>query len=57
MKDVVCFTVNTLGSLKGRENTTQNANVITPSAAVDEGPTGRSTNQRPEIRPVNDKDL
>jgi hypothetical protein len=57
MKDVVCFTVNTLGSLKGRENTTQNANVITPSAVVDEGPTGRSTNQRPEIRPVNDKDL
>jgi hypothetical protein len=35
MKTVVCFTVNTLGSLKGREIATQNANAITSSAAVD----------------------
>ena len=35
MKTVVYFTVNTLGSLKGREIATQNANAITSSAAVD----------------------
>jgi hypothetical protein len=46
MKAVVCFTVNTLGSLKGREITTQNANVITSSAAVDKEPTCSSANQR-----------
>ena len=32
--------------MKGREVTTQNANVITSPAAVDKGPTGSSINQR-----------